>query len=371
MLTRDCATLAAALALSLAAGIGHAASPPQRLSVGERMVVVRLPDGTLMGCVHRVVDGLHEAAARYSKDNGLTWSEPETLLTVREGMGVTEMLCDRDGEVHLFLLDEAGTGAVTQGEAERVLHNELIGRRLDIWYARSHDGRTRWDEPRMVWMGYTGALNSVIQMNNGRILLPFSWWTPRNWRNRGGGLKEFTFMGQFDSTLIYSDDGGATWALANNLSVPVPDIVSAYGAVEPVVIQLKDGRVWMLIRAQTGRFWESFSDDGARWSEPQPTSIISSDSPAGSCALTTGGWCSSGTTACGSRTRTAGGRCCTRPSPTTRGRPGAGTARSRATPSATTRRHQAGTSGPLTPSRPPSTMARSSTAPARGRGASC
>jgi hypothetical protein len=70
--------------------------------------------------------------------------------------------------------------------------------------------------------------------------------------------------------------------------VPVPDIVSAYGAVEPVVVQLEDGRVWNLIRTQMGRFWESFSTDGANWSEPQPTSIISSDSPAGLVRLSDG-----------------------------------------------------------------------------------
>jgi hypothetical protein len=68
----------------------------------------------------------------------------------------------------------------------------------------------------------------------------------------------------------------------------VPDIVSAYGAVEPVVVQLEDGRVWNLIRTQMGRFWESFSTDGAIWSEPQPTNVISSDSPAGLVRLSDG-----------------------------------------------------------------------------------
>src|SRR5262249_25970503 len=85
-----------------------------------------------------------------------------------------------------------------------------------------------------------------------------------------------------------TDDGGATWHLSNSLVTPVPDIVSAYGAVEPVVVQLKDGRVWMLLRTQMGRFWESFSRDGAHWSEPRPSDILSSDSPAGLVRLSDG-----------------------------------------------------------------------------------
>jgi hypothetical protein len=96
-------------------------------------------------------------------------------------------------------------------------------------------------------------------------------------------------MGQYNSTLVYSDDSGETWHLADaDLKVPVPDIVSAYGAVEPVVLELRDGRIWMLIRTQMGRFYESFSKDGNTWSTPQPSRIVSSDSPAGLARLRNG-----------------------------------------------------------------------------------
>jgi hypothetical protein len=63
---------------------------------------------------------------------------------------------------------------------------------------------------------------------------------------------------------------------------PGPGVYFVHGgAVEPVVLQLKDGRVWMLIRTQMGRFYESYSSDGSTWTEPEPTGIVSSDSPAG------------------------------------------------------------------------------------------
>ena len=190
--------------------------------------------------------------------------------------------------MHLFLLRYGQPGTVAQGEGERVLVGQLLGTRLDIWYARSHHGRTRWDAPRMIWKGYTGALNSVIQTAAGRILLPFSFLTDRTWANRGEGLDKWTFTGQFDCVVAHSADGGANWALSQSLRTPVPDIVSAYGAVEPVVLELLDGRVWMLIRTQQGRLYQSFSPDGTDWSQPEPTELLSSDSPVGLVRLADG-----------------------------------------------------------------------------------
>jgi len=262
------------------------AQPPVPLMIGERMIIVRLPDGSLMGSFIRGMDGVQEVAARYSTDNGYTWSEPQTLLKLpKQGgtWGGPEVLVDREGEVHLFFLKWDKVGTELPGEDEGVIEGYLGGHSgnwLNIWHTKSTDGRTKWRAPKLVWKGYTGALNSVIQMSNGRILLPFSCTTPRSWSKRGPGVDEFTYTGYFDSTLIYSDDAGDTWHPADSLSVPTPNI-GTYGAIEPVVLQLKDGRVWMLIRTQMGRFWESFSDDGARWSRPGPSNIISSDSPAG------------------------------------------------------------------------------------------
>ena len=88
-------------------------------------------------------------------------------------------------------------------------------------------------------------------------------------------------MGWAECTLVYSDDAGATWHLSPAaLKVPTPNLY-AYGAVEPVVLELEDGRVWMLLRTQLGRLYESFSEAGVVWSRPRPTRLISSDSPVG------------------------------------------------------------------------------------------
>jgi hypothetical protein len=267
-------------------------SPRSAASFDERPKIVQLPDGTFMALFVHTSNGVQEVVARISNDNAQTWSPSQSLFKLPQepgNWGGPEALVDRSGEIHLFFLNDAHTGVIRTGEDQRPKVGQMGQRRLDIWHTKSINSRKSWQAPKRIWEGYTGALNSVVQLKNGRILLPFSYLTNRRWNRRGEGLDSFTFMGQFNCTVAYSDDDGATWRLSTpDLKVQVPDIVSAYGAVEPVVIELKDGRVWMLIRTQLGRFYESFSSDGIKWSYPQPSAIISSDSPAGLVRLTDG-----------------------------------------------------------------------------------
>lgn len=270
-----------------------APAPPRSIaSFPEKPVLVQTPDAVLHAFFMDSSNDRQAITVRRSRDLGDTWEDESLVAELPPEPGawtLPEALTGNDGEIHLFLLNDANTGVIETGEDKRPKEGGMNGRRLDIWHMRSREKLTRWEAPKKIWEGYTGALNSVIQMKSGRILLPFSYWANRTWSNRGDGLDAFTFRGHFDSTLVLSDNGGDTWTLPPvRLKVPVPDIVSAYGAVEPVVIQLLDGRVWMLIRTQQGRFYESFSRDGSDWSEPVPSRIMSSDSPAGVVRLTSG-----------------------------------------------------------------------------------
>ena len=258
-------------------------SPTKVAQLAGHLVFAVLKDGTLAGFSMIREEGHQVIQMQTSSDGTRTWTQPQTVLTLPNdagGWGGPEVLVDDRGEVHLILLNDANTGIIRSGEAER--RPNMTTRRLDIWHAMSNAGRTKWQQPTKIWEGYTGSLNSIIQMKSGRIVLPFSYRTKRTWANRGEGVDTFTYMGDFNSTVLYSDNDGTTWTLSPaELKVVTPDIRGSYGAVEPVVIELKDHRVWMLIRTQMGRFYESFSPDGARWSDPQPTAIVSSDSPAG------------------------------------------------------------------------------------------
>jgi hypothetical protein len=241
-----------------------------------------LPDGRVMALSVARNDGQQTMQARYSSDEGHTWSEPKDLFEWPKGAGgfaLFERLLDRDGEVHIFILCDANTGILYPRAQEGT--PDPRGFALDIWYNRSYDHRARWGTPHRIWTGPASDLLSVIQMRNGRIVLPFSFRRHKSYADPRPGFEGYTYFGQYSVTSIYSDDDGGTWHTSpDTLSVQTPNL-STYGADEPQIIQLKDGRVWMLLRTQRGRFYESFSPDGAHWSAPKPSKLISSDSPAG------------------------------------------------------------------------------------------
>lgn len=242
---------------------------------------VLLADGRLLG-LSVSVDRPQEMLGRYSSDDGATWGSPVRLFTLPEHVGAFgyfDAFTDRDGKVHIFFLNDGNNGGVLPKLANEP--QVRPSRVLDIWQVMSDAKASTWGEAARIWSGSAGDLLSCIQLKSGRILLPISYKTSRSWRNRGEGFKEFTYFGSYSSSAIYSDDGGKTWKQSpDELSIPTPDL-SAIGGVEPSVIELKDGRVWMLIRTQMGRFYESYSRDGGiHWSAPTPSSIIASESPA-------------------------------------------------------------------------------------------
>jgi len=236
---------------------------------------VQLPGGQLMGISETLVNGVRggQARARYSSDNGRTWSDAQTLFTLPKKDGewiIHNVLLDRDGELHFFftLSYKVGPG------------NDFADENYDVWHIRSTDGRKNWRPPHTVWKGFYGSMNSVTQLRSGRILLPVCFLTARTWRNPGQGLDAFTDAGRFSSKVGYSDDDGDTWRLSEVEFKTSMPYIGATGMIEPSVIELKDGQVWLLIRTQNGRFYEAYSRDGSDWSHARPTKILSSDSPA-------------------------------------------------------------------------------------------
>ncbi len=239
---------------------------PTTVCPADNALLVAMPDGSVQMLLARpAAGGGVELAGRLTRDNGLSWSEPRFLMALPNEHWSTPLpLLAQDGELHLFWMIARGTR-----------HRPAVDYFIDIWHARTSAGRTQWPAPRRIWQGYVGSINGMIQLRNGRIVVPFAYWV--------GGRPEAPPMGANISTVIYSDDNGQTWT-QSSAALTAPCYAgyngANYGACEPTIIELKDGRVWMILRTQTGVLYESFSEDGIRWSETKPTRFCSSDSPA-------------------------------------------------------------------------------------------
>jgi hypothetical protein len=200
-----------------------------------------------------------------SKDGGLTWSAPQQVFTLdgTAHYGI-QALEDQKGDVHIvFHLFGQGQGGYK-------------GRLYEVYHTRTQaDGS--WTKPRLVIPGYVGAIRGFMQLKTGRLLVGVGLAVPE----REDAPKSGPDLGWHDTVVYYTDDVETWHRSPDNLQVELDGPNNTrYGAIEPVMVELGDGRVWMLIRDRCGRLYESFSRDGSRWSKAERSRFISSDSPA-------------------------------------------------------------------------------------------
>ncbi|MBI4602518.1 MAG: exo-alpha-sialidase, partial [Planctomycetes bacterium] len=101
-------------------------------------------------------------------------------------------------------------------------------------------------------------------LSSGRILAPVAW------------TEDCERADHYVSLCWISDDGGGTWRRGRG-QVDLP----RRGAMEPEVLELKDGRLLMILRTQLGHIAASRSSDGGEtWSPAEPWGVRSPESPA-------------------------------------------------------------------------------------------
>jgi lysophospholipase L1-like esterase/predicted neuraminidase len=242
----------------LCTDITHDSPNPTVLGCG----LARRKDGAVM-TVYSTPTGYYSKpgttwiAGRVTTDGGKTWS-PESVIARHPDCQPSHpsVLTTRDGVLHVFYL------GFKQWKWKGV--NPTDEAQSDLWTTRSSDNGATWSEPQMIFKGYTGASNGAIETRDGHLIVPYS-----HYVNDPDRLV---------SRASVSADGGKTWSLSDDI-----DIGGAgdhEGALEPCVIELKDGRVWMLIRTSRGVFWESFSTDGGKtWSAAKATTIDATSAP--------------------------------------------------------------------------------------------
>ncbi len=226
---------------------------PESPRTGEGSML-ELADGRIMFVYTDFRGGEDNARAsivkRLSDDAGATWSEPEVIIADegRENVMSTSLIRLQSGEILLAYLRK---------DSRSECH---------ICLRRSEDEGSTWSEPIVcnARVSYFVIVNDCfLQLSDGRLVLPFEVceevWVPNE---------------RIEAGCLYSDDDGHTWQMSNTIYAP------KRGAMEARVVELGDGRLWMLMRTDQGVIYEAYSSDrGESWGEPAPTAIESPQSP--------------------------------------------------------------------------------------------
>ncbi len=195
-----------------------------------------------------------------SDDRGQTWSKPRAAIDPHQpGMPighrslVANIWTDPRGRLWVFFDRSLG----------------YFDGRAGVWAAvcENPDGdQPSWSAPQRLWHG--AALNKPIVGSNGDWLLPVSLW-PRELISRVYSEQFHDLDAQRGASVLASRDEGKTWERRGGVLIPRNATVD-----EPVLVERKDGSLWMTLRSKEG-IWESVSRDGARtWSPPVKSSIV-------------------------------------------------------------------------------------------------
>lgn len=166
---------------------------------------------------------------KYSDDEGATWSDVKLMVLPRAGTRAMSpaIWIDPRGRLWLFWGQAAG----------------LQDGRYGIWAIHTDEPDSpdpAWSEARRLGDGI--MLNKPTVLANGDWLLTSSVWKADN------------------SIKVYaSTDSGATFTLRGTANVPDP---KTRGPDEPMIVERKDGTLWMMVRMQG--LAETISRDGGK-----------------------------------------------------------------------------------------------------------
>lgn len=222
---------------------------------------ITLKDGRIMFVYSRYFGtngGDHSPAylaARFSTDEGKTWTSEDIKVVEREGtMNVmsVSLLRLQNGKIALFYLKK-------NSETDCIPMVRF-----------SNDEAKTWSDPVPCITDKKGYFvlnnNRVIQLKNGRILMAVNLYN----------IAEGSLLNKGSLWSYYSDDNGLTWK--SGVEVPNPD---KFLTQEPGIVELKNKDILMIIRSNTGVQCISYSkDNGVTWSPVKLSDIKSPVSPA-------------------------------------------------------------------------------------------
>ncbi|HQH66987.1 MAG TPA: sialidase family protein [Candidatus Hydrogenedentes bacterium] len=214
---------------------------------------VTLGDGRILA--------VHDTQALISADEGVTWQSSPIF---KEGENVSisteRALCrTRNGAIIVAFMNMREEDWRWNSQT----HDADPGTRLPNCVIRSLDDGKTWQDFQKLHDDWTGAVRNMLQTRDGRVVF-----TSMRLLNRPGRHSVLTYS---------STDDGLTWKPSNILDLGGNGHHD--GATEATVEELRDGRLWKLIRTNLGVFWQAYSEDGIYWRTMGPTTIPASSAP--------------------------------------------------------------------------------------------
>lgn len=218
---------------------------------------VKLKDGDVLA--------VDDTQTLTSKDDGKTWTPQRLFQQPDKFQCRTERALLRTNNGVLILAFLNAKEMVFKWDQSQ--GGPLPKCRLPAYIARSHDDGKTWEEPQKLQDGFCGAVRSMIQLRSGRVVLACQ--------------IAATNPGRHVSLAYVSDDEGKTWTKSNTIDLGEYGGFGDHGGgIEATLVELKDGRLWMLLRTPRGCFSEAFSEDqGLTWKDIRPSTIEASGSP--------------------------------------------------------------------------------------------
>ncbi|MBL8825829.1 MAG: exo-alpha-sialidase, partial [Planctomycetaceae bacterium] len=184
-----------------------------------------------------------------SGDDGATWTEPVLVVDPLPNVRTFDpcLWTTPDGRLLFFY---------TQNDATKHLHDGRWG----VWYSTcEHPDRadSSWTPPQRICDGL--MLNKPTVLRDGTWLMPVA-----NWYNRvhGSGVVRSTDQGQTFTWIGGAPGRNADWTGK-----------TTGGGLEHIIIERKDGTLWMPMRIADGLAESTSTDGGVTWSPPVRSAI--------------------------------------------------------------------------------------------------
>ena len=224
-----------------------------KLDYGMTIGIERTPKGRLWACW---VAGGDSPKAFFvlatSDDDGETWSKPRLVVDAHS----KNLPMDRSILVGNLWTDPRGRLWLIFDQSM-----EMFDGRAGVWAAVCENPdaeKPAWSAPRRIWHGVT--LNKPIVLSTGEWLLPISLDQREGFGAFKGQFKELDPLR--GANVFVSTDAGATWQRRGAARFPNPDWH------EHMVVERRDGSLWMLARTAKGIMQTTSTDGGRTWAEP-------------------------------------------------------------------------------------------------------